>query len=494
MPVRGLLSILLAGIMGLLVTTSIGCSFVNRGPIWLGLVPGREALGQEALSVGKDPFPLFPASGGSIREKACSARRVPGPECRQTFGDVRGIELYFVGQRGERRGVARVTDPGLVGALYRYLSGCKPADPPDRWPWERYEIVLGRGGTDPRSRLGPSPRGWPGLSPDGGSVYEYLFKFALPHEPGFIRVGQKWYEVPGKFNELLWSLTEYRNATTAISKRDADFLGSYGWTILFKINGFSVTLPREWKHRAGEYPEMLYWAYNNELNRDIGLDLMPFAGQEVMVDLYKVEEPFPEFMHPRREAARAVVVKKDGEIIGAWLDAGRHYGFACSLRGRRFEEVTGSTWDRWIAAFIDYDDPIERKVTEASNSGPESLIRLYYDAVDRGDFLLAHACETRRRLVSYLFLSMNNNFLYNPSYGVNEKYGLGNIARARLISADVGEPKAGYPPGSLLCTVVVDLNVKRPVTYDSGRQTRFIIVRKETERTGWRIESIGTGP
>ena len=476
---RGLQLILVGLVLatGILVAAAGGCTFTDDGAAWSGLVPGLGASDQNRrLTPSEGAEHLLPAVQTPGLE-------TPGRNLLRPGSRPRMIELYSTEGQGTPRRTARVREPGLTELLCCYLSESKPTSPPDRWPWERYQLVVSYGDTGPGGR------------PDRQDRYEYLFKFFVPHDPGFVKAGEQWYQVPGKFNELLWSLTEYRQATTVVSKDDTDFLKRYGWTVLFKINGFQVTLPREWSHRAGEYPEVLYWAYNNELSKDVGLNLRPFAGYEVQVALYKVEEPLPEFMRPRREAGRAVVVKKDERIIGAWLDAGRHHAFACSLRGRRFEEITGDTWDRWIAGIIDYDDPIERRVTEAANSGPEGLLRLYFDAVDSGDFLLAHACETRRKLVSYLFMNMDNNRLYNPSYAADGKSdGLSNIAGARLVSVKVSEPKSGYPPGSVLCTAVLDLKVKRPVTYDSGRHTRFVIVRKETERTGWRIESVGTGP
>ncbi|HHV79212.1 MAG TPA: DUF4830 domain-containing protein [Firmicutes bacterium] len=129
--------------------------------------------------------------------------------------------------------------------------------------------------------------------------------------------------------------------------------GKYGWTPLFRISTFTETLPAKFIHKAGEYPSVLYWAYNNELNRAIGLDLSPYLGRTVEVGLYKLAERLPEFMSPRRDSGPAVLVSHEGKLIGAWLDA---------LDGRRFEEVTHSSWDDWIKGVIDQEDPAEKKL------------------------------------------------------------------------------------------------------------------------------------
>ena len=63
------------------------------------------------------------------------------------------------------------------------------------------------------------------------------------------------------------------------------------------------------------------------------------------VRLYKTVEMLPESMGPSRWAGRAVVIRLEGKVIGAWLDLGRHYCSACSLKGRILEEVTGKDFD-----------------------------------------------------------------------------------------------------------------------------------------------------
>lgn len=253
-----------------------------------------------------------------------------------------------------------------------------------------------------------------------------------------------------------------------------------------------MQLPPAFRHHPGEYPVVIYWAYNNELNKDIGLDLTPYLGRAVEVRLYKTTELLPEFMEPRREAGRAVVVRYQGQLIGAWLDAGRHYSFACSLKGRRLEEVTGQGWDEWVAGLIDPRDPAEQELARLT---PEEVIRGYYEAVNRGDYTKAHAYESRRALTQYLFNNMDNNLLFNPGYRDSDLDGLANITAARVLS--IGKPAytdAGSPRETRIYPVKVELKVRHAVTYNSGPQVRFLTLRRETSATGWRIESIGTGP
>lgn len=392
---------------------------------------------------------------------------------RADRGRIAGLRLWDDGPRGPRL-VAEVTDPAVVAFFVRQLDAAQPAAPPDPPPNKHYlSFRVGPGKTTGETRR-----------------YPYLCNAWDPEGSGYVELDGRWVQVPPAFNGLLFSLADYRHASGAVDGADAAFLKRYGWTPLFRINSGTVKLPDWFVHRAGEFPVVLYWAYNNELNSDIGLDLAPYLGREVEVTLYKVVEPLPAFMDPRRWAGRAVVVKVEGRIVGTWLDAGRHYGFACSLKGRRLEEITGRAFAQWVAGVIDYDDAAERRLAALA---PEEVIRTYYEAINRRDYRLAHACETRERLTGYLFMNMDNNWVYNASYESGSMDGLENIRQARVLAVRELKDEPGAPD-TRRYAVEVDLRFKKVITMDNGRRVLFFTLKKETERTGWRIAEIGTGP
>jgi len=390
-------------------------------------------------------------------------------------GCVAGLRLWEDGPRGPRV-VAEVNDPALVAFFVRQLGAAKPAAPPDPPPKRHYlSFRIGAGKAAGETRR-----------------YPYLCNAWDPEGPGYVELDGRWVELSPAFNGLLFSLADYRRPSGAVDKADAAFLKRYGWTPLFRINSGAVKLPDRFVHRAGEFPVVLYWAYNNELNRDIGLDLAPYLGREAEVALYKVVEPLPAFMDPRRWTGRAVVVKVGGRVVGAWLDAGRHYGFACSVKGRRLEEITGRTFAQWVAGVIDYDDATERRLAAL---GPEEVIRTYYAAINRRDYRLARACETRESLTGYLFANMDNNWLYNTSYESGSLDGMENIRRAKVLTIkELKEPLEPVAPETRRYAVEVDLRFRKAVTMESGRHVLFFNLKRETEQTGWRLAYIGTGP
>lgn len=276
-------------------------------------------------------------------------------------------------------------------------------------------------------------------------------------------------------------------------RAEIELLAQYGWTPEHRINSYPVRLPENLQHQAGTFPIKLYWAYNNELNGDIGLDLTPHLGREATLSIYRLAEPLPDFLRPRTEA-RAVVLSRDGEVIGAWIDAGRHSSFACSLKRRGFEDITGLTWDDWVAGFIDRDDPLEQ---ELARLGPEEIIRTYWQAVNDGDHRRAYATLSRRTLAQWLSTNMDNNFHANRDFA--DAYageGLDNYLAAEVLG--IREYTPAEPPGESLAgarsyEVKVDIEVKKTVSEGSGVATRFTTVKPEAG-LGWRIVGMGTGP
>jgi hypothetical protein len=244
-------------------------------------------------------------------------------------------------------------------------------------------------------------------------------------------------------------------------------------------------LPDNLKHKAGEYPVKIYWAYNNELSKEIGLDFTNYLGKDVVVEIYRLREPLPEFLEPRRDA-RGIVLKYNDEIVGAYIDAGRHDSFACSLDRKNLKEITGKEWDEWIADYIDYQDELEIKL---SKMGPEDIIREYFRALDKHDIKMVWACMTRKNLSQELSINMNNNYLFNKN---SDKIDY-NIKSAKLL--EIKELKVfSDEPGMLEYQVEVKFDFKKPITSEDGVWPRFVILKKETEKSGWRIDSIGTGP
>lgn len=96
---------------------------------------------------------------------------------------------------------------------------------------------------------------------------------------------------------------------------------------------------------------------------------------------------------------------------------------------------------------------------------------------------------TRRSLSQELSSNLNNQYLFNK----NEDKIDYNINSAKLL--EIKELK-GFrnEPGVLEYQVKVDFDFVKPITSDDGIWPRFVILKKEAEKSGWRIDGVGTGP
>ncbi len=323
-----------------------------------------------------------------------------------------------------------------------------------------------------------------------GSKKEIKFAFDDPaFAVGYLEIDNQKYDPGFSFFRYIRDFTEYRQFDTNIDNQVEELFRKYNWTIDYRVNTIDETLPSNLKHEAGEYPVKIYWAYNNELSKNIGLDYSKYLGKKVKVDIYRLREPLPDYMKPRMDA-RGIVLKYDNKIVGAYIDAGRHNCFACALDRKGLNDITGKDWDDWISDYIDYNNELEIKLSKMK---PEDIIKQYYDALNSHDQKMQFACLTRQNLCNYLSVNMDNNLLFNEDF--NDAYvdGEQNVKSAKFINLREVSG-SGNPEGTVEYAVTIDFKFKQEITSNSGKQTRFIILKKETAKSGWRIESEGTGP
>lgn len=306
---------------------------------------------------------------------------------------------------------------------------------------------------------------------------------------GDIEIGNVKYDPGYDFFRYIDCLNEYRSFSTTMDNSDITLFQKYKWTVDYKINTFTYTLPTTWKLQAGEYPVKIYWAYNNVFSKQIGMDYSIYAGKNVTVELYRLREALPSFMKPRLEA-RGVVLKYQKHIIGAYIDAGRHSCFACSLDRKDLKGITKKAWAEWIADYIDNRDLLTVKLSKLS---PEEVIRQYFKALDEHDTKTQFACLSIKNNLDYLAVNMDNNKLINESYEEAYSDGYTNVISSKLIKIEPAD-MSGNPEGMKEYAATVDFIYKKVITEESGRNIRFVQMIQETPGGGWKITSMGTGP
>ncbi len=319
-----------------------------------------------------------------------------------------------------------------------------------------------------------------------GLYYDTLYDKAFIVNDGGL------YEAGTDFARYIDSFLENIDIQTYID--DADSLAlfkTYGWTVDYQISSMNDKL-NNINALTGFNPNAYYYAYNNELSKDIGLDMSGYSNSDYMdVKIFRLHESMPQEFYPIQDS-RGIVVKKDGKIIGAFISAGRHSAFnACSLKGNSFEKVTGKTLYQWLADMVKADS-IEDRLSRMS---PEQVIEEYFTALDNKNANVAGYCISKKTLLGSLTSNMLNNDLFNERVGLPlAGAGIGaasifdNLKAVKLLKV---EPIDEADKDTKIFRVTVNLKYKKELTISNGEQTWDCHMVYETPQTGWKIEGIG---
>ena len=316
--------------------------------------------------------------------------------------------------------------------------------------------------------------------------YDTLYNKAYIEKDGGL------YEAGTDFARYIDSFLENSNIDVYIDDTDVVALfQTYGWTLDYQISAMNNKL-NNINVLTGFNPNAYYFAYNNELSKDIGLDMSGYVNTtDIDVKIYRLHESMPQEFYPIQDS-RGIVVKKDDKIIGAFISAGRHSVFnACSLRGNSFEKVTGKTIYGWLNGMVRADNIEER----LSKLEPEQVIQEYFTALDNKDAKFAEYCISKKSLLGNLTSNIQNEELFNEGIGlpltdsdIGAKSSLDNLKSTKLLNAElIGEPDKN----TKIFRVTVNLQYKKELTIGSGEQFWDCRMVYETPQTGWKIEGFG---
>ncbi|GAE88001.1 M56 family metallopeptidase [Acetivibrio straminisolvens] len=329
------------------------------------------------------------------------------------------------------------------------------------------------------------------LSNDTGE-YSYKLYYDTLYNKAYIVKDEGLYEVSTDFARYIDSFLENTNINLYIDNDDAvELFKKYGWTLDYQISAMDNKL-NNIKTLSGFNPNAYYFAYNNELSKDIGLDMSEYSNtSDIEVEIYRIYESMPKEFYPIQNC-RGIVVKSRGKIIGAFISAGRHSTFnACSLKGNSFEKVAGKTFNEWLSNMILPDD-IETRLSKLT---PEQVIEEYFTALNKKDTELAKHCISKDTLLDNLTVNMANSELFNEGIilpltggGIVGRSTFDNLKSAKLLDVElIEEPDKN----SKIFRVMMDLQYKKDEIIHSGKQHWDCNMIFETPQTGWKIKSFG---
>lgn len=384
----------------------------RRPSFWLATVSMLAVL-VVGCSLAADPQQKPPVQpGGSLPVSSSGAQAGSGPDTspRRTAPDapagtaistapaIRRVsyDTIRIEQIGGNQGFGQTTefetsDPVFVASVASSVENSQTAAKTESvYPvsWQ-YRVILSGDSGSPAYLLSG---GWdsPPLIEKDGMLYET--------DPGFVR--------------YMDSVLENGTADFKVDPAAVKLFGQYGWTLDYRISTV--------KDRMGDLtalsdfdPSPYYFAYNNELSKDIGLDMSGYSGS-IEADIYRLHEPMPA---PFGEAveARGIVVRSGKKIIGAYISAGRHTAFnACSLKGKSFEQSAGKSYSEWLKENV----RASKRDLSLAQLAPEDVLRSYITALERDDFTAAAACLSREWRLEWLTSNMLNRKLYQEAPGL----------------------------------------------------------------------------
>lgn len=295
------------------------------------------------------------------------------------------------------------------------------------------------------------------------------------------------YSTPSAAHETPYDVLP--SSTPSLDSEISGLLANYGWTIDQQISTQSVQLPQSFQHYPGDFPYAIYWAYNNEFNNQIGLDLVPFLDQRVRATIYLLNERLPEEFLPHKDA-RAIVITSGDTIIGAWIE--KVAGFACSLDRTLFDEIVGQDWDQWLlsSGVVDVSNELDISL---SIMEPEEIIETYYTALNEHNYQILNAVQSRRNISFDLYVNKDELALFNQQDDSSMTRWVENIESSQLMSIRLlGNPRHCLP----VYEARVDFLFFDPriPTIREGENLRFVVLKEEIKGLGWRIEEINTAP
>lgn len=232
------------------------------------------------------------------------------------------------------------------------------------------------------------------------------------HNFGEIKYNNEKFNLPYDFFRLINSLDEFKPQNTKVTNDVNELFKKYSWTPSFLISSQRKTLPNNFKYSSENTTEKIYWAYNMELSKDIGLDFSNLNSNDITAEIYSLIEPLPDSFEPLLDA-RGIVIRHDGRIVGAYIDSGRHEGKAISLKRHTFKEVKKEDLNVWIVDnCIDKTNSLYKDISKMSN---EDLIRMHLKAMEENNTNELLATMDVESQISTLFINSDNRKLFNDT-------------------------------------------------------------------------------
>lgn len=177
------------------------------------------------------------------------------------------------------------------------------------------------------------------------------------------------------FFRLISNTQRYSPKESSIDEDARKLLKKYNWTPGFLIANHKVKISNDLKYAPEKGIDEVYWAYNLQFSKSIGLDFENLLGEEVNAEVYYLLDPLPDLCTPIVDA-NVVILRQNKKIVGAYIDSGILNRALCSLDRKSFKEITGLTIEDYLIQ--NHIDPNSKLNNEVEKLSTEEVIKSYY--------------------------------------------------------------------------------------------------------------------
>jgi hypothetical protein len=298
---------------------------------------------------------------------------------------------------------------------------------------------------------------------------------------------------------LILGLTGCSQISSTSLSNELDFLKRYELDVKENPTIIKVKVPSDWQVQLGEYPVGLYWGLANEYSKDVGLDLTILKGKSVEAHIYELKDGLPgsgeqaKFSYP----SNAILIVENRQVVGAWLTFNTQ-SIGPSVKKRTLSEITGFSFEEWIKREHYFETSGTN--TDLASLGPTQVIDTFFDSINKGDKVRAHACLSPKSLLESLTMNLEPGHLYNVGFSQNNSL-VENIVKGkpieyrRLFDPENHEVEIKELGDRTKIEIEVNLEIEwRHPAFNTqdGKSIRFAVLGKYNN--GWKLSELGTGP
>lgn len=311
---------------------------------------------------------------------------------------------------------------------------------------------------------------------------EIYYTYDRLYEIGYINYNGQTVDLPYDFFRLISNVEMYSPKKSSIPRDVEQLFEKYDWTPSFLVNKYKYVLPNDLIYAPEKGVDEIYWAYNLQFSKSIGLDFSNLLGKEIEVEVYYLLEEMPKFTQPIVDTT-AVILRYNGNIVGSYIDSGILNRAVSSLNRQSFKEITGDNIEDFIIKkHINENSKLNKEMSKKSN---EELMKIYYDSMYNKDVSTHLSTLDIGAILNYMDTYPSNRGLFND---INSEDGLFTNSN----KVEVLEVKEDDADSGQLKNFKVKINIKESnnIVQEKGIYDVVIAMRKNENGT-YKVNSVG---